>query len=89
MNSSEQLKNNYQSTNNQVSPLYGLRKDHTKCDNDVDGPPTPPVCSANIASNHRISHFLSMILCPFIDSATTTSDSTEDLLSRIKDGIAM
>ena len=34
------LRNNFISRNNDVAPLYGLRKDHKSMDNEVLGPPT-------------------------------------------------
>ncbi|CAI9715573.1 Hypothetical predicted protein [Octopus vulgaris] len=49
----------------------------------VAGPPTRTVCGANIASNYRISYFLSMIIRPIIRMSPDVCDSTEDLLSRI------
>ena len=39
---------------------------------------------AVVASNYRISHFISQIIRPIIDQAEEPSTSTEDLLSRIE-----
>ena len=88
LSSDDRVRNNFIAVNNQVPPLYGLRKDHKAYENSCEGPPTRPVCGANVASSKRISHFLSMILRPYIKSAPTTCESTEDLLSRIHDANA-
>ncbi|CAI9724371.1 Hypothetical predicted protein [Octopus vulgaris] len=77
--------NNFQAWNNDIPALYGLRKDHKIITDPIAGPPTRPVCGANIASNYRISYFLSMIIRPIIRMSPDVCDSTEDLLSRIDD----
>ncbi|CAI9729007.1 Hypothetical predicted protein [Octopus vulgaris] len=76
---------NFQAWNNDIPALYGLRKDHKGFTDPIAGPPTRPVCGANIASNYRISYFLSMIIRPIIRMSPDVCDSTEDLLSRISD----
>ncbi|CAI9732667.1 Hypothetical predicted protein [Octopus vulgaris] len=76
---------NFQAWNNDIPALYGLRKDHKVTPNPIAGPPTRPVCGANIASNYRISYFLSMIIRPIIRMSPDVCDSMEDLLSRIND----
>ncbi|CAI9736582.1 Hypothetical predicted protein [Octopus vulgaris] len=76
---------NFQAWNNDIPALYGLRKDHKGFTDPIAGPPTRPVCGANIASNYRISYFLSMIIRPIIRMSPAVCDSTEDLLSRISD----
>ena len=76
---------NYQATHNAIPPLYGLRKDHKHCEDQVKGPPIRPVCGAVVSCNYRISHFLSMILRPLVEQAEETCESTEDLLSKIKE----
>ncbi|CAI9734365.1 Hypothetical predicted protein [Octopus vulgaris] len=76
---------NFQAWNNDIPALYGLRKDHKGFTDPISGPPTRPVCGANIASNYRISYFLSMIIRPIIRMSPDVCDSTEDLLSRISD----
>ncbi|CAI9731321.1 Hypothetical predicted protein [Octopus vulgaris] len=76
---------NFQAWNNDIPALYGLRKDHKGFTDLIAGPPTRPVCGANIASNYRISYFLSMIIRPIIRMSPDVCDSTEDLLSRISD----
>eukprot|EP00794_Sanderia_malayensis_P016493 gene16493-18133_t len=68
-----------------IPPLYGLRKDHKACIDQEKGPPTRPVCGANVSSNYRISHFLSMVIRPFFKESVEVCESTEDLLSRIKE----
>ena len=81
---SERLCRNYQATNNDTPPLYGLRKDHKQFNDLKLGPPTRPVCGAIVSCNNRISYFLSQILKPLTKSSSETCDSTEDLLHRIK-----
>ena len=81
----DRVRNAYQATHSEMPPLYGLRKDH-KLHADVEvGPPTRPVCGAVVSSNYRVSHFLSSILRPLIKQAPTVCESTEDMLSRIKE----
>ncbi|CAI9736439.1 Hypothetical predicted protein [Octopus vulgaris] len=77
--------NNFQAWNNDIPALYGLRKDHKVTTDPIAGPPTRPVCGANMACNYRISYFLSMIIRPIIRMSHDVCDSTEDLLSRIND----
>ena len=81
----ERVANNFQSKNNMIPPLYGLRKDHKKFDDENKGPPTRPVCGAVVASNYRISYFLSMLIRPLIRESPDVCDSTEDLLSRVRE----
>ena len=85
MKGDDRMTNNFQSTNNMIPPIYGLRKDHKMFEDASKGPPTRPVCGAVIASNYRISHFLSMILRPLIKESVDVCESTEDLLSRIRE----
>ena len=80
----ERVSNNYQTTNNAIPPLYGLRKDHKDSPDIVMGPPTRPVCGAIVASNYRASHFISSIIKPVLNLAPEACNSTEDLLSRIE-----
>ncbi|CAI9729357.1 Hypothetical predicted protein [Octopus vulgaris] len=77
--------NNFQAWNNDIPALYELRKDHKVTTDSIAGPPTRPVCGANIASNYRISYFLSMIIRPIFRMLPDVCDCTEDLLSRISD----
>ncbi|CAI9730216.1 Hypothetical predicted protein [Octopus vulgaris] len=77
--------NNFQTWNNDIPALYGLHKDHKVTTDPVAGPPTRPVCGANIASNYSISYFLSMIIRTIIRMSPNVCDSTDDLLSRIND----
>ena len=72
--------------NNEIPPLYGLRKDHKEipAGEEEKGPPQRPVCGAVVASNYRLSHFVSSILQPVIQQAKHPCTSTEDMLSRVK-----
>ena len=85
MKGDDRITNNFQSINNMIPPIYGLRKDHKVFDDAIKGPPMRPVCGAVVASNYRISHFLSMILRPLIKESADVCESTEDLLSRIRE----
>ena len=85
MKGDDRITNNFHSTNNMVPPIYGLRKDHKVFKDAIKGPLMRPVSGAVIASNYRISYFLSMILRPLIKESADVCDSTEDLLSRIKE----
>ena len=71
---------NFISKNNDVPPLYGLRKDHKPTNN----PPLRPICGAVKSCNVRLSYLMSEFLTPIVESAKTTCDSTEDLLAKIK-----
>ena len=85
MKGDDRTTNNFQSTNNMIPPVYGLRKDHKDFEDINKGPPTRPACGAVVASNYRISHFLSMIFRPLIKESVDVCESTEDLLSRIRE----
>ena len=84
-NYNERVASNFQAKNNEIPPLYGTRKDHKYVPpEDVNkGPPQRPVCGAVVASNYRLSHFISSIIQPIINDAAEPCTSTEDLLSRI------
>ena len=77
---------NFVTENNEIPPLYGLRKDHKSvpAGEEEKGPPQRPVCGAVVASNYRLSHFVSSILQPVIQQAKHPCNSTEDMLSRVK-----
>ena len=42
------------------------------------------MCGAVVASNYRMSHFISSILQPVIQQAKHPCSSTEDMLSRVR-----
>ena len=69
--------------NNDIPPLYGLRKDHKVITDAIKGPRSRPVCGAVTSCNFRISYFLSQIIKPLIQKAPECCDSIEDHLSRI------
>ena len=85
IHANEQVRRSLQMTNNDIPPQYGLRKDHKVYDDELKGPPLRPVCGAVIASNYRLSYFLSKILRPYIKLAEEICDSTDDMLSRINE----
>ena len=62
----KRLTQNFITENNEIPPLYGLRKDHKEVPEGEEekGPPQRPVCGAVVASNFRLSHFISTILQP-------------------------
>ena len=65
-------------------PLYGLRKDHKKCeDPEGAGPPTRPVCGATAAHNGKLSHLISIILKEVKREDSFACESTEDILAEI------
>ena len=66
------------------APLYSLRKDHKDFDDPVRGPPTRPVCGGSAAFNHKLSHYLGLILRPVWQEAETVCQSTEEMLAAIK-----
>ena len=72
------------SNNNEIPPLYGLRKDHKAFADKMAGPPLRPVCGAIIGNNYRISYLLSTIIRPLVVLSKDVCDSTEDMLYRIR-----
>ena len=66
-------------------PMYALRKDHKKSNNDEEGPPTRPVCGATSAYNGKLSHLISMILKEVRKEDDNACESTEDLLAAIEE----
>ena len=69
------------SVNTPAPPLYGLRKDHKRTENEVEGPPVRPVCGANQAPNSRLSNFLSRIVNDYADTSgiATECRSSEEM----------
>ena len=86
MKFNKKVANNFVTENNEIPPLYGLRKDHKTipAGDEEKGPPQRPVCGAVVASNYRLSHFISTILQPVIQQAKHPCNSTEDMLSRVR-----
>ena len=87
MDFDKKVSNNFQAVNNEIPPLYGLRKDHKEIPpgEEEKGPPQRPVCGAVVASNYRISHFISSVIQPIIGKAKHPCSSTEDMLSRVSE----
>ena len=56
------IKNSMISTDSPLPPLYTLRKDQKRYDDEHEGPPVRPVCGAFASYNHKLSHFITMIL---------------------------
>ena len=69
------------SSNTPAPPMYGLRKDHKRCEDDQEGPPVRPVCGANDAPNSRLSHILSRIVNDYCEEAAieTECKSSEEM----------
>ena len=67
----KKVAHNFISENNEIPPLHGLRKDlkNVSAGEEEKGPPQRPVCGAIVASNYRLSHFISTILQPVIQQA--------------------
>ena len=65
-------------------PLYGLRKDHKKCNDNETGPPTRPVCGASAAHNGKLSHLISMILKEVKRADEDSCESTDDIMAAIQ-----
>ena len=87
MKFNKKVAHNFISENNEIPPLYGLRKDHkaVPAGEEEKGPPQRPVCGAVVASNYSLSHFISTILQPVIQQEKHPCHSTEDMLSRVRD----
>ena len=86
MNFEKRVAQNFLTENNEIPPLYGLRKDHKEIPEGEEekGPPQRPVCGAVVASNYRLSHFVSTILQPIIQQEKYPCNSTEDMLGRVR-----
>ena len=65
-------------------PLYGLRKDHKKCDDLEVGPPTRPVCGAAAAHNGKLSHLISLVLKEVKRKDEHACESTDDIMAAIE-----
>ena len=65
-------------------PLYGLRKDHKKYNDNKIGPPTRPVCGASAAHNGKLSHLISMILKEVKRADEDSCESTDDNMAAIQ-----
>ena len=76
MKGDDRTTNNFQLTNDMIPLICGLIKYHKIVQDVKKGPPTKPVCGAVIASNYRISHFLSLILRPLIKESIDVCEST-------------
>ena len=87
MKFNKKVAHNFISENNEIPPLYGLRKDYkaVPAGEEEKGPPQRPVCGAVVASNYSLSHFISTILQPVIQQEKHPCHSTEDMLSRVRD----
>ena len=87
MKFNKKVAHNFISENNEIPPLYGLRKDHkaVPAGEEEKGPPQRPVCGAVVASNYSLSHFISTILQPVIQQEKHPCHSTEDMLSRVRE----
>ena len=86
MNFEKRVAQNFMTENNEIPPLYGLRKDRKEVPEGEEekGPTQRPVCGAVVASNCRLCHFISKILQPIIQQQNYPCSSTEDMLSRVR-----
>lgn len=83
--SKTRIKNNMTSTDSLLAPLYTLRKDNKKFDDEYKGPPVSPVCGAIASYNHRLSHLISVILTEVWKSKESSSVcvSTEAMIAEM------
>ena len=82
MKANDRVRQNFHALNNDIPPIYGLRKDHKPGDNP---PPLRPVCGAVTSCNSRISYFLAQFLTPILQDAETTCESSEDLIAKLNE----
>ena len=80
----DRIKSNMISRNSTHAPFSGLRKDHKIHEDVIKGPPSRPMCSGNVAYNHRLSHLVSKILTETVNSEPTVCNNTEDLIAEIE-----
>ena len=83
--SENRVRNNMMIENHGLAPLYTLRKDHKKYQDQITGPPVRPVCGGNAAYNKKFSHLISTILKNVWKNEDSVCENTEDLLSSIKE----
>ena len=76
MKFNKKVANNFVTENNEIPPLYGLRKDHKTipAGDEEKGPPQRPVCGAVVASNYRL-HITSFIALHINNTPTSYSTS--------------
>ena len=77
----DRFRSNMITRNSPYAPLYTLRKDHKKYDNENDGPPVRPVCGADSTYNYKLSHLITKVLERVIYEENTTCESTEEILA--------
>ena len=77
----QRAKNNLLVEGNELPPIYGLRKDHKKVNNEEKGPPLRPVCSATNAYNSKIAHLINSFLVNIWKEEEENCASTEELLA--------
>ena len=67
--------------------LYSLRKDHKPIPEgqEMIGPKSRPVCGCEDCATKRVSYLLCQILKPLVSDSATHCDSTQKLLSGIKE----
>ena len=70
--------------NHGKAPMYALRKDHKKHQDENKGPPTRPVCAGNRAYNNKLSHMISKIIKMVGEEKDSNCESTEEILAEIK-----
>ena len=84
-------KNNLIAENCELPPIYGLRKDHKKVEDETKGPPLRPVCSATSAYNSKLAHLMNKVLIQIWKGEEENCASTEELLAEFdklnKEGI--
>ena len=77
----QRAKNNLMVEGSELPPVYGLRKDHKKTNDEIKGPPLRPVCSATTAYNSKLANLINEYLARIWKNERENCASTEDLLS--------
>ena len=83
-NSYDRIRSNLTSHNSAYATLSNLRKDHKPIVDPIKGPPGRPLCGANVAFNHRLSHILSILLIDCIENEETECGNTEELIAEFE-----
>ena len=80
----DRIRSSMKSRNNPPAPLYVLRKDHKRYNDEVVGPPGRPVCGGDETYNKRLSHLISTLLTDVYIGEETVCSSTEELLAAVE-----
>ena len=81
----DRIRINMMSVDSDYAPLYTTRKDHKKGFDPIVGPPSRPMCSADIGYNYKMSYLLSTILSPLFEDEEVICENTEGMIAEIED----